>query len=397
MVRTVDSEQDRTVAMLARWVEQNSGTMNFAGVRAVGDMLRQELEPLGFKVRWVDMSAANRAGHLIAYHHGRGKKVLLIGHLDTVFELASPFQHWVRRGDVAEGPGSSDDKGGMAVVVAALRAMKAAGTLQRADITVVLSGDEEHAGEPIAISRGDLIREGKRADAAIDYEPLAGGGHDMASTARRSSENWTLKATGRTGHSGAVFEPGIGYGAIYEVARILDEFRRTLPEPNLTYSVGLVAGGTTAQLGPGAMSGEEAGKTNVVPPVAYARGDLRALTQQQIDETKAKMQAIVAQSLPGTHAELTFDPVVYPPMPSTPGNRALLEKVNAVTATWGCPRWATFHRLSAAPATSASLRPMWIHSRGWARAEAAPMLRAKRSTSLRSSNRRSAPRSCSPV
>jgi glutamate carboxypeptidase len=159
----------------------------------------------------------------------------------------------------------------------------------------------------------------------------------MASTARRSSENWTLKATGRTGHSGAVFEPGIGYGAIFEAARILDEFRRTLPEPNLTYSVGLVAGGTTAQLGPGAMSGEEAGKTNVVPPVAYARGDLRALTQQQIDETKAKMQAIVAQSLPGTHAELTFDPVVYPPMPSTPGNRALLAKVNAVNRDMGLP------------------------------------------------------------
>ncbi|HET8534605.1 MAG TPA: M20/M25/M40 family metallo-hydrolase, partial [Sphingomicrobium sp.] len=173
MVQVVDSEHDRTVAMLGRWVEQNSGTMNFEGVRAVGAMLRQELEPLGFQVRWADETGADRAGHLIAYHKGKGKKLLLIGHLDTVFEKSSPFQHWEIKGDTGIGPGSSDDKGGMAVIVAALRAMQQAGTLKNADITVVLSGDEEDAGNPISISRGALIREGKRADYAIDFEPLA--------------------------------------------------------------------------------------------------------------------------------------------------------------------------------------------------------------------------------
>jgi glutamate carboxypeptidase len=129
MVETVDSEQERTVAMLARWVEQNSGTMNFAGVRTVGEMVRRELEPLGFRTRWADESGAERAGHLIAYHRGRGTKMLLIAHLDTVFEKSSPFQHWQVKDGTGVGPGSSDDKGGMAVIVAALRAMKAAGTL----------------------------------------------------------------------------------------------------------------------------------------------------------------------------------------------------------------------------------------------------------------------------
>ena len=143
MVRTVDAEQERTVAMLAKWVNQNSGTMNFAGVRAVGDMLRSELEPLGFKIEWIDLKAANRSGHLVARHkgNGRGKRMLLIGHLDTVFEQDSPFQRWVRRGDDGEGPGAGDDKGGMAVIVAALRAMNSAGTLKNADITVFLTGD----------------------------------------------------------------------------------------------------------------------------------------------------------------------------------------------------------------------------------------------------------------
>ena len=159
MVQVVDSEQERTVSMLARWVEQNSGTMNFEGVRTVGEMLRGELEPLGFRVRWADESGADRAGHLVAHHKGRGKKLLLIAHLDTVFEKSSPFQHWEMKGDTGIGPGSSDDKGGMAVIVAALRAMQAAGTLKNADITVFLSGDEEDAGSPISISRGDLIRE----------------------------------------------------------------------------------------------------------------------------------------------------------------------------------------------------------------------------------------------
>jgi glutamate carboxypeptidase len=148
MVEVVDSEQQRTVAMLGKWVEQNSGTMNFEGVRKVGEMLRSELEPLGFTVRWADESGADRAGHLIAHHKGKGKKLLLIAHLDTVFEKSSPFQHWEIKGDTAVGPGSSDDKGGMAVIVAALRAMNAAGTLKNADITVVMSGDEEDSGNP---------------------------------------------------------------------------------------------------------------------------------------------------------------------------------------------------------------------------------------------------------
>lgn len=341
MMRTVDSEHDRTVAMLGRWVEQNSGTMNFEGVRAVGAMLRSELEPLGFTMKWEDESGADRAGNLIAYHPSaspgrRGKKLLLIAHLDTVFEKSSPFQHWQIKGDTGIGPGSSDDKGGMAVIVTALRAMQAAGTLKNADITVVLSGDEEDAGNPLSISRGPLIREGKRADVAIDFEPLAvDEGRDMGSTARRSSGSWTLTVSGISAHSSGIFAPGVGYGAIYEMARVLDEFRRELPEQNLTYSVGLVTGGATADLTDGGLSAEATGKTNIIAGTAVARGDLRALTQEQIDRTKAKMLDIASHSLPGTTAILSFDPGDYPPMAPTPGNRAILDKLNIVNRDMG--------------------------------------------------------------
>ena len=344
MARTVDAEQERTVTMLGRWVDQNSGTMNFAGVKAVGDMVRAELEPLGFTVEWIDMKAANRSGHLVARHvpqktrgNGRGKRLLLIGHLDTVFELDSPFQRWVRRGDEGEGPGAGDDKGGMAVIVAALRAMKAAGTLKNADIIVFLTGDEEDAG-PVEISRRDLVAAGKGADVALDFEGLVQDeGRDMGSVARRSSDEWQVTVTARSGHSSGIFTPAAGSGAIYELARIIDAFRRELPEDKLTYNVGLVGGGTTSELGADKIRISATGKGNIIAGSAIARGDLRAISADQIARTQAKMKAIVAQPLNGARATIEFAPDGYPPMAPTPGNRALLARLNAVNRDMGLP------------------------------------------------------------
>ena len=343
MVQTVDAEQQRTVAMLQRWVDQNSGTMNKAGVEAVRDMVIPEFQQLGFKTQWIDMGAVGRAGHLVARHVGSrsGKRLLLIGHLDTVFEADSPFQRWQQQGDQARGPGSGDDKGGDAVIVAALRAMQAAGTLKKANITVFLTGDEEDAGRPLAISRRDLINEGKKADVALDFEDLAvedgpNGPMDMGSTARRSAGSWTLTVTGHAAHSAGV---GAGnYGAIYELARIIDQFRRELPEDKLTYNVGLVGGGQTATLDADKIRLEATGKTNIIAATAVARGDLRAISQEQIDRVEAKMRAIVAeQPLAGAHAEISFDEDIYPPMAPTEGNRAILAQLNGVNRDMGLP------------------------------------------------------------
>ena len=338
MLATVDAEHERTVGLLERWVNQNSGSLNIAGVEAVAQMVRPEFEALGFKVEWIDLKRIGRAGHLVATHkgNGRGKRMLLIAHLDTVFEPHSTFQRWTRRGDDGEGPGAADDKGGIAVIVAALRAMKAAGTLKTADIVVFMTGDEEDAASPIETTRGPLIAAGKWADVALDFEGLATEeGRDMGSTARRSSDSWTLTVTAKSGHSSGIFREGVGYGANYELVRILDTFRRELREDKLTYNVGLIAGGETAQLGAGSISAAATGKTNIIAPIAVARGDLRALTPEQIARTKAKMQAIVAQPLGGAKAEIKFDEGGYPPMAPTEGNRALLGELNAVNRDMG--------------------------------------------------------------
>ncbi len=335
----IDADQPRAIALLERLVNQNSGTLNLPGVTAVGDMVRAELEPLGFDVQWIDMRATGRAGHLVATHvgSGRGKRALMIGHLDTVFEPDSPFQRFVRDGETATGPGIGDDKGGVVIIIAALRAMHAAGSLRDADIKVVLTGDEESAGTPLDAARADLVAAGKWADVALEYEGMiVDGGRDFATIARRGVVDWKLTTTGITGHASGVFGEALGHGANYELVRILDAFRRELPEPNLTFNVGLMVGGTPAMLDPGGARGTAAGKPNIIAERAIAVGDLRALTPAQEANARARMHAIVAQHLPKTGATLEFEDA-YPPMAPTEGNRALLTLLNQVNADLGLP------------------------------------------------------------
>ena len=275
MAATVDAEYERSVALLERMVNQNSGTMNFAGVKTVGDMMRAELEPLGFKVAWLDMAKAGRSGHLVATKTGKKgtKKLLLIAHLDTVFEADSPFQKFVRNGDEAVGPGAGDDKGGMVVIVSALRAMQAAGTLKNAHIEIHMTGDEEDAGDPIEITRAPLIAAGKTADVALDFEGLSiEDGKDMGVIARRSSNSWKLEVSGVTGHSSLIFDSTYGDGAAFELARIIHQFRTELPEPNLTFNVGLIAAGQEASFDSDGVRASAKGKTNIIPGIAIARG-----------------------------------------------------------------------------------------------------------------------------
>ncbi len=340
MVQTVDAEEQRSLALLERLVKQNSGTMNLAGVAKVGEMMRAELEPLGFRVVWKPLPQTKRAGHLIATHEGRrgGKRLLLIGHLDTVFEPDSPFQRFERKGDRANGPGVVDMKGGNIVILAALRALREAGLLDRVAITVFLTGDEERLGLPLETSRGDLIAAGRQADYALEFEGLARvDERDHGTVARRSSNNWTLTVSARTGHSSRIFSEQLGYGAVYEMARILDTFRRELPEANLTFNVGVLGGGTPATLDAQEVTVTATGKTNVIPEAAVARGDIRTLTGEQDQRIRARMQQIVAQHLHGTKAELVFADGGYPPMAPSPGNLALLSRLNEVNRALGLP------------------------------------------------------------
>lgn len=340
MIATVDAEQARTLKLLETMVNQNSGSRNLEGVRKVRDIVVPEFTALGFTSRWIPMEQTGRAGHLVLTHKGRkgAKKLLLIGHLDTVFEPDSPFQTYSLKGDKATGPGVGDDKGGIAVIVAAVRAMQAAGTLKGANIEVFLTGDEEEAGSPTDVARADLVTAAKTADVALDFEGLSReNGRDMGSIARRSSQSWTLTVEAKSGHSSGVWGANAGDGAIYAAAKIVSAFREELPEPYLTLNVGLIAGGAEADVAEDNAHVSAQGKTNIIAGKVVARGDLRTLSPAQNAAAMRKMEWIVARSYPGvTSARIEFSEG-YPPMAPTEGNKALLAKLNTVNATLGLP------------------------------------------------------------
>jgi glutamate carboxypeptidase len=325
----VRAHHEDDVALLEKAVNIASGTQNTAGVRRVGDLFGQELASMGFTVRWAEMPGSmRRAGHLVAERRGtKGARLLLIGHLDTVFE--GEGQRFVREDTIAHGAGTSDMKGGDVAMIAALRALNASGALEGSQVIVVMTGDEESAGSPLELARKDLIDAARRSDIALAFE---GGRAARASIARRGSSGWTLNVTGRQAHSAGVFSNG--YGAVYEMARILDTFRRELAgDPTLTFNPGLVAGGTTVQRD---SSGTlvAAGKTNIISPTTMVQGDLRFLRESQKDSTRARMRAIVAQHLPGTDAEITFRDS-YPAMPPTAAGADLLAQFDATSRSLG--------------------------------------------------------------
>ena len=335
MIASIERRTTAAVSLLERIVNVNSGTMNFAGVRTVARLLEPEFTALGFTTRWVEGNAFDRSGHLIATRPGSGPKIVLIGHLDTVFEPDSPLQRFERLdGNLARGPGVTDMKGGIVVMLEALRALGEVRGLGAFDFAVVLHGDEEDPGTPLDRARQDLIALARDAQVAIGFED-GDGRLETAVIARRGASSWRLETLGRPAHSSLIFADGIGFGAIYEMARILSEFREALAgEPYLTFNPGLVLGGTTVDFDAAQLRGRTAGKDNVIAERSVVSGDLRTLSPEQLVQARATMREIVARHLPGTTAEIDFLES-YPPMAPTDGNRRLLTMLDAASRDLG--------------------------------------------------------------
>ena len=339
IVEWVDGHTQGAVDLLERLVTINSGTLNPEGVRRVGEVLAAELEAVGLETRWVELPPAmGRGPHLFATNDGdgEGKKILLIGHLDTVFEEDSPFQGFRREGDTAIGPGVGDMKGGDVVIVYALRALEAAGALDDVDVMVAFTGDEEAPGEPVEVTRAPLVEAGRWADVALGFE---GGVRDSegewGTIARRSASEWRLDVTGRQAHSSGVFSERVGAGAIFEAARILNDFYEEVRgEEYLTFNAGVVLGGTEVTYDAEQVRGTVSGKTNIVPRTAVVHGGIRTISQEQLERAREAMRRVVSRHLPHTDATITFTDG-YPAMAPTEGNRALLARLNDVNRALG--------------------------------------------------------------
>jgi glutamate carboxypeptidase len=337
MTDWIDAHAEDAIALLEETVNISSGTMNPEGVREVGRVMRRELDELGLETEWIEMPPEmNRGGHLFGRQEGAGRKILLIGHLDTVFEADDAFQAFVRDGDQAVGPGVEDMKGGNVVIVYALKALAEIGALDNIPLVVAYTGDEEKTGSPLEVARRDLIAAGKWADVALGFEGAVHyDGHDWATTARRSASSWVLEVEGKQAHSSGIFSEDVGAGAIFEAARILDAFYDEVRgEEYLTFNAGNIQGGTDVTYDDQQNRGTSFGKTNVVPRKVIVHGGIRTISLDQLARAKASMQAIVAQSHPHTSATIRFRDS-YPPMAPTAGNERLQKMMSDINEALG--------------------------------------------------------------
>ncbi len=336
IVEKVKSLDQESISFLEKVVNINSGTLNKKGVKEVGEVFSTAFNEIGFETKWINMpEEMNRAGHLFASIDGdKGKKLLLIGHLDTVFEENSPFQAFERFNDsMAYGPGANDMKGGDVIVLYALKALADLNLLKKANITVAFTGDEESTGKPLSISRKSLIEAGKKADIALGFETATS--FENATIARRGASSWRVETKGKRAHSSGVFNESVGAGAIFEMSRILNAFYEEVRgEEYLTFNPGTLLGGTFVEYDKQTSSGEVFGKTNVVAQKAVVNGGLRFISEEQKKNARNKMRAIVSQNLPQTSASISFTDS-YPAMGPTAGNQAVLEILSDVSQDLG--------------------------------------------------------------
>jgi glutamate carboxypeptidase len=335
IIRNINTDMPGTIDLLKESVNVNSGTFNIEGVKKVGELYAKELDELGFTTEWIRLpDSLKRAGHLVAWRKGKkGKKLFLIGHLDTVFEPDMPKNPFAMTNDsTATGQGIVDCKGGDVLVIAALKALYKQGVLDDVSITVYFTGDEENAGRPKEIARADFIERAKQHDIALGFE--GANGLNTVATARRGASEWTLEVEAKQAHSSGIFGSA-GYGAIYEASRIVNTFREKLSkERYLTVNSALFIGGSEVNYDHEAQKGEVASKTNIISPKTVVIGDLRFLTEEQKQSARSIMRQVVAQHLPQTKAKISFKDGI-PSMPPTSGNAALVKRINEVNTALG--------------------------------------------------------------
>jgi len=337
MADWIDTHAEDAISLLEETVNISSGSNNHEGVRDVGRVMRRELDALGLETEWIEMPPeVDRAGHLFGRKDGQGTRILLIGHLDTVFEADDAFQTFERDGDTASGPGVDDMKSGNIIIVYALKALEEIGVLDDIAVIVAYTGDEEKTGTPISISRRDLIEAGQWADIALGFESaVTHDGTDWATIARRSSSSWTLEVEGKQAHSSGIFSDKVGAGAIFEAARILDAFYEEVRgEEYLTFNAGTIQGGTDVEYDEQQNRGRTFGKSNVVPRKVVVHGGMRTISLGQQERARQKMRAVIANSRPHTSATIEFWDR-YPPMSPTEGNARLQARLSEINEALG--------------------------------------------------------------
>jgi glutamate carboxypeptidase len=264
---SIDARATEMVATLRRWSAINSATYHLAGLARMLGELRAAFAPLGGEMREVELPPAksiDSRGQTIESPLGKALvirkrsdaplRVLLVIHYDTVFPPESPFQRTeMVDDDTLRGPGVVDAKGGIVVMLEALRALEASPWAEKIGWDVILNSDEEIG----SVGSASLLREAAaRNTLGLVYEPAWADGSIVGP--RKGSGNYTVVVRGRAAHAGRDFEKG--RNAIVGLAEIVARVTQATP-PGTIINCGQIEGGGPA--------------TNIVPDLAIARFSVR--------------------------------------------------------------------------------------------------------------------------
>ncbi|MDQ2828037.1 MAG: M20 family metallopeptidase [Chloroflexota bacterium] len=296
-------KQDLILAELATLSLMDCGTDNKPGVDAVGRIMRAKLESLGLDVEAHE--GGDRGDTLVGRWRGAGRaRLLLIGHLDTVYPPGWPREHPFHvEGDIARGPGTCDMKAGVLVGLYALDALRAASFDDFAEIAFILNGDEEVSSP---VSSAVIAREALGRDAVLVLEAARENG-DIVS-ARKGFAQFDLHVQGRAAHAGV--EPEKGRHALLELAHQIVALQALNGAiPGATVNVGVAAGGM---------------RRNIVPDEARAELDVRARDAAGMDAIIAALRArTVRTSVPDVTVTLEGG-VVRAPMEKSAASARLV-------------------------------------------------------------------------
>ncbi len=282
LISWLENKQPEMLSLLEQITNINSGSLNISGLNAVHAVFSQELQALGFHISvlpggFVEMPhcagndpGLNLADHLLASRQGAGARLLLMGHMDTVFPQESNFQSFSRAGNILRGPGVFDMKGGLVVMLYALKSLHETGLLENRSVSVLLNSDEEVGS---LSSRVYLEQQAVMHDYGLVFE---GSSDNNQVRERKGLGQIKMIVSGRASHAGSAHEDGLS--AITELAyKIIEMESMTDYATGITVNVGMINGGEAR---------------NMVAPCAEAFVDLRYPSPEQGTAAEQQFAAI---------------------------------------------------------------------------------------------------------
>ncbi len=330
MLQWLGNRQGEMVELLETITNINSGSLNKPGMVELSRLFARELAGLGFTTSnlpggVIDMPqcpgsdlSIDVADHLLARRTGSGNSVLLMGHMDTVFPVDSPFQQFSLENGIIRGPGVFDMKGGLVVMLFALKALEEFELLNGRNLSVLLNSDEEVGS---LSSRQYLEEQAVLHDYGLVFE---GSVNNNQIRQRKGLGQARFVVNGRASHAGAAHQDG--RSAIRELAyKIIELENMTDYETGLTVNVGLVSGGEAR---------------NMVAPCAEAYVDLRYPLPEQGTAAQQQFETIAATpfSVPSESDDISTDVWLNlhrPPKIPTPESDRLLYRAVAIGALLG--------------------------------------------------------------